>query len=453
MKSKLIIKILLLVIVAALSIGMVACNNDGYVDVIDLPEDYDLSPQGKIKVSTYLRTGADSEMVLDKWIRSYNDRYPNVVVKPEIIAWGDFPTKIAAGDIGDVYYTAECDVYNYAIKGKAAMPLDAYIDLMKIDITQIYTGLYDLGCYNGYLYMCPSDLSQNVLYTNVTALEESGLSRPPIDWSWETFREYCQRLQRVEADGTYSQVGLLWGQEFGNCHIFLSGWGGKWCDTVNKKVYLYSDSKVLEGYSEMMDLIAKGYMCVSGLKGEIGAKYANVTKPTGFVFTLGTYINRVQLFEQYKEMGVRLDVTSYPCTPVVRVINGGATGFMAYSKTKNPDAAATFALMLLTDEGQEAYNDSLGGGIPITKHNIEKGNWRIPYADKDFNYDAFVCFPEAFCASWATCFVPPEIAKILETHLNDIATKYFANEMDYRDCLSAAEKAVNEKWATLYGES
>ena len=131
---------------------------------------------------------------------------------------------------------------------------------------------------------------------------------------------------------------------------------------------------------------------------------------------------------------------------------GEAFGYMVYSKTKNPDAAATFALFLLTLEGQKAFNNVIGGGIPCTREGIASGVWRIPYPEGTFNYDAFLVYPEAFCACWSECYVPPEISKIINESLMVVVANHLNNKKDYKDALRELEQTANERWETIFEE-
>lgn len=449
---KKIIRIVVFALLVCLLIPVTACKRDEYVVPV-LPEDYEVDPSGRIKVSTYLRSGKDSEIALDNWIKEYNDKYPKVKIRKEIISWGDFPVQVASGDIGDVYYSSDVDVYKYAIQYKAAMPLDAYVENLNIDITALYTSVYDLGCYNGLLYMVPSDISQTVYYTNTTLLEQEGLSLPPMDWTWDDLLEYCSRIRKENEDGTYSQTAIyIEGAQ--TCYFmpFFSGWGGKWVDSVNKKVNFVSDEKVLKGVGQIFELIDKGYASADNLRGEIATKYKGLQYPQNYAFyPVILWQSRVTLWNMHEELGLKMDVSPVPKTPVLAV-SGDVFGYIAYSKTKNPDAAATFSLFLLSQEGQVAFNNRVGGGIPCTKEGIESGIWRIPYEESEFRYDAFTVYPEAFIASWAECYVPPEIAEIINKYIATIIPEHYTNTRSYDNTLKALEQQCNETWAELYNE-
>ncbi len=451
MKGK-IARIILIVLATLLLVSVVACKTN---EPLPIPEefadDYVISPKGRIKANTYLRSGEQSELAFSKWIQAYSEEYPDVVVKPEIIQWSDFGLRIASGDIGDVFYGCESNVYDYAITHRAAMPLDSYIDRLGIDVQQVFTGLYDLGCANGYLFMVPSDLCPAVYYTNVSMLEEEGISMPDLNWTYDDFKDICRRVQKTEADGSYSQIGLSLDGSFEQYVPWFTGFGGHWVDKVNKKVMLSSDEKVLEGLSEIVALIQQGYLKVPGLTGEVGAKFANISTPANYAFQMGTYISRITYKQAFDELGLKMNVTCIPKMPT-RVIYGGCTGFFVYSKTKNPDAAATFALYLLKDDGQRAFNSSYGGGVPTTKACYNDDYWRFPFSEEEFNYDAFICYPEAFVGNWPNVYVPTEVATPLYEFASKWLTNHFSNRVDYKDTIRETEKKCNELWAKLYNE-
>ena len=76
MQAKKLIRWIALAVVLCMTIGLIACNGGGgYVDP-ELPEGYDVTPSGKIRVSMWLRSGESSEIALDNWIKVYNQKYP-----------------------------------------------------------------------------------------------------------------------------------------------------------------------------------------------------------------------------------------------------------------------------------------------------------------------------------------------------------------------------------------
>jgi len=452
------IKWIALALVIAMGLSLLACNDDGYVEPV-LPKDYQVKPSGRIKASMYLRSGAESEIALDKWIKVYNEKYPDVKVRKDIIEWAQFPVQVASGDIGDVYYASSGDAYTYAIKYKAAMPLDAYIENLDIDVQQVYSLVYESGVYNGLLYVVPSDITRSVFLVNVSALREAGLEKPTNEWTWDQLvNEYCPALHKVNADGTLAQVGLFV-EAYGEAmplFYFFHGWGGEAYDRVNKKTHFYSDEKVVKGIKALVDLISKGYATTTGLTGEVGAIHANLRDPQDYGFKYAHHAgmlwqDRIKNRQTYQELGLEMDVVCPPLSPT-RACPGGVFGYVVYSKTKNPDAAATFALELLSFDGQVAFNSIVGGGIPTRRDAGATDTWRLPFETSEYNYDAYTVYPEAFCSGWGTGGVPPELNEIIERYIHTMIPDHFNNKRSYTDTLAMLERLCNEKWAEIYTE-
>lgn len=453
-----IVRAAVLLIVFVLGASLLACNRQDYVTP-ELPDGYEVNPTGKIKASFYLRSGTESEIAIDKWIKVYNEQYPNVKVKKDIIEWSQFTVQIAAGDIGDVFFTGNVTCAEVVTKYKAAMPLDAYVENLNIDVQQVYTSIYDGGIYNGLLYVVPSDITRSVFLVNVSALREAGLDKPKNDWTWDDLvNTYCPALHKVNPDGSLAQVGI-----FVECYgealpleFFFEGWGGKLVDTVNKKTHFYSDEKVVEGITQIIDLIRKGYATTTGLRGEIGAIHANLRDPQDYGFKFAhhggmLWQDRIKDKLSYNELGLEMDVVCPPLTPV-RYIPGGGFGYFVYSKTRNPDAAATFALTLLTYDGQVAFNSIVGGGIPTRKDVGLTDVWRLPFDQSEYNYDAYAVYPESVGGGGWRGTLPPELVEIVERYVHTFVVDHLNNVRDYKDTLSKIETLCNEKWAELYTE-
>ena len=110
------------------------------------------------------------------------------------------------------------------------MPLDAYLEPLGINVSQVYSGIYDLGVVNGRLYMASRDHNHIVLMTNMDALNAEGLDLPPADWTWENFvNDYGPQVTKTNEDGTFEQVAMYLQLDWDPIYIpFMEGWGGKW---------------------------------------------------------------------------------------------------------------------------------------------------------------------------------------------------------------------------------
>lgn len=322
----------------------------------DIPEGYDVNVSGHITVTYPLASVDQDKLSLSYFSKEFMKKYDKASVTLDFSS-GDTNARIAAGDIGDVFFMWEENVYPLGVENLALMPLDAYLEPLGIDKDNVYSGIYDLGVAKGVLFMAARDHTHIVLYYNATAIEEEGLPTPPDDWDWEEFKDYCRKLTKIEEDGTYSQVGATWNGAYGPHLIpFLEGWGGSWYDEINKKITLVSDELVLKGFEEQIKAMEEGFLLPHNASSapEISKKYSRLAFED-YIFRDGVFPTLTSTGKQYDTKGIKWNIANWPRFPVHKV-GTGATGFGVYNRTKRPDTAAAFALFLYTDEGQRAYN-------------------------------------------------------------------------------------------------
>ena len=450
MKAIRYLKTYVCVFISLLFIFSIGCDT-GEVHDGDLPPDYTANITGHITVSypMHLATDEESKLSLNNFARSFMLKYDQATVSIDFSDYSNKEVRIASGDIGDVYFMGEEETYTNAITHSAIMPLDAYLEILGIDVSNVYSGIYNLGLADAKLYMVPRDHNHIILYYNVNALDEQGLNTPQDDWTWEEFKGYCKKLTKENDDGTYSQIGAAWHVTWGpNLIPFLEGWGGKWFDSVNKKVSFVSDENVLKGFSELINAIEDGLVFPQAASGNWTRKYTRLEQDD-CVFLVGVYPSIYSVGQQYAAKGVKWNIANWPQFPVHRV-GTGATGFGVYNRTKRPDTAAAFVLYLFTDEGQRAYHDQIGGSVPLTKNLAQEDFWRIPYPKEEINYDAFISFPEADTVGKFQCRLPDSVASIITSRIDNVISAHFSGTRDYVDSLTELERLATEKWETLY---
>lgn len=447
MKLKQYFKTFACVFLVLLFMTLGACNR-GEIQTGDVDPDYVANVTGHITVSYPLATDEESKLSLRYFAQAFMSKYREATVNLDF-SMGNTDARIASGDIGDVFFIWEEDTYTYAIENKVLMPIDAYLEVLGIDISNVYAGVYDLGTADGRLYMAARDFTQHVIIYNATALEEAGLATPPADWTWEEFKEYCRKLTKEEADGTLSQIGAGWNGANPPILIsFLEGWGGKWYDTVNKRISFISDDKVLKGFSEQIEAMEEGILKPTGISGAKAEKYSRLSFENT-IFRSNVFPGMHNAGMQYEALGLKWNLANWPRYPVHKV-GAGATGFCVYNRTNAPDTAAAFALYLFTDEGQRAYNGQVGGSVPLTKKLANEDFWKVPYDPNEINYDAFISFPEAATVGKFHCRVPNAVANLIVDNIEDVFKRHFAGQQDYYDSLAALETLANEKWQTLF---
>jgi multiple sugar transport system substrate-binding protein len=437
------------VFLVLLFIVLSGCSR-GEVQSGDLPPGYKANVAGHISVTYFLAADDESKLSLSYFAQAFQDRYKDATVNLDFSTGDNRDARIASGDIGDVFFCWEDEIYRYAVENKVLMPLSAYLEVLDIDISNVYSGIYDLGVADGQLYMAARDHTHIVLFYNATALQEVGLDTPPEDWTWDQFKEYCRQLAREEDDNTITRVGAGWDVTYGPHLIpFLEGWGGKWYDQVNKRVSFVTDEKVLEGFSEQIKAMEEFLLMPLGSSSSVAISSRYKVMNEDVVFQAGVFPGLHNTGLKYEVKGLDWNIANWPRFPTHRV-GTGATGFAVYNRTKRPDTAAAFALFLFTDEGQRAYNGQTGGSVPLTKNLSQEGFWRQPYDPDEVNYDAFVSFPEADTVGKFHCRVPNSVANIITQRMLNVFVRHFNGSQSYYDSLKEIEQMANEKWQELF---
>ena len=179
----------------AMLVGFVACNRNPEQSG-DVPPGYKPNVVGEITFTIQVNN-EEEKLSPDAFIRAFEKMYPDAKVNRDYNV-GQIEARIASGDIGDVFHFAEEHTYTYAVTHRALMPLDAYLEPPGINVSQVYSGIYDLGVVNGRLYMASRDHNHIVLMANLDALHAAGLDLPQNDWTWEEFKvNYAPNLVKL----------------------------------------------------------------------------------------------------------------------------------------------------------------------------------------------------------------------------------------------------------------
>lgn len=460
---------------AILILAACGCKNkvkaDGILDEGEVPV-----PEGKVRLQYQLAaTEADKRSVND-WIAAFTKMYPKVKVTPEFSTSVNVPAQISSRTIADVFFFWETDVYNYAVSQEALMPLDYYAEAYGIETGEVFNAIYDMGVINGKLYMVMRDYNHIVLVYNKDIINGAGLADPQSleksgDWTWDTFKSYCEGITNMDDSIENPNVGCALRLGYAPLYIpVLEGWGGKWFDTANKKVSFIDDEKVLEGINEMVTFVQSNNCCFrsasdSGLSAnsiqatESQRSYSGyeglLTTNVGFFDT--EFPNFASIGDKFDQQGTSWDVISMPKYPTHKV-GTGATGFGVFAYTKNPHAAAALCLSLYTPAGQKAYNGQEGGSVPNVKSLADDSFWRVPYPDASVdaddpdakNYFAFTSFPEADTYGRVECVLPPEIATIVRTYMTNVIPDAVNGVRAVDVTLQELQTTANEKWAQIY---
>lgn len=426
----------------AVVVGFTACG--GYNIPHHTPHQYQIAVEGNVTLSVKATT--QKEMLsYHAFIKEFENTCPEASVSLDTLG-GDLDARIASGDIGDVF-VFNADRLSHLVETRTLIKLNLYASHLGFDFSNIYSAAYDAGTYSGGLYMVSVDYARLSLVANKDALSEEGLDLPSNDWTWREFREdYAQKLVKINEDGAYSQVPMFLDLNWDLVYIaFMEGWGGKWYDTVNRKISLLSDEDVLSGITEMFEAADEGYLYPTG---KITSDYDGLEK-SDYVFHQMLYSNLKDYGEEYDGLGVDWDIASFPLLPTPKV-GTYITGAGVYCRTKRPDTAAVLALFFNTEEGQKAFHGEKGGGVPVFKTFEKSDFWRKRESSwEGKNMDAFICYPEYDTVGHLSAKVPEGVADLIKTPWSLMLEQYFNGTKHFMDWLDEIEREASEYWQKL----
>lgn len=439
--------VLLLVLITTFS--MLACAKPPMVSVDELTKAEESGKaEGEITF-TYspAATSADYKQAADKFVTEFEKKYTDVKVERDYTVTTD--NRIASAEIGDVFYFAEVQTYKYAVKDKALLPLDGFIEKFGINQSDVYAGIYALGLVNGRLYFVPRDYNQIALIYNKSAITEAGLSaQVKPEWTWDEFKVICEQLYDEEGDYYPISLNLAYSPVY---VPFFEAYAARnaWCNTTEKKITFMDESgDILRAIGDALDMASKYQVLIPQVNDS-----ADELKGKEAIFTTTVYPNVQSAGKQFDNREIDWDLINMPLFKNPS-FGCGASGVGVFSRTQNVTAASALALFFLMPEGQRAFNSGTGGSVPLLKSLDQEGYdaWKYPNDEawSQKNWDAFVYLADtASTPGQVNCRMPIEVADAIEEDIAKIFKKELTGVQGYRDGFAALEQKCNEIWQKL----
>ena len=459
---KLFIRTVLVILSAALLTGAAACSKrpiqTGEVDQDLTVEELDI--RGEVTFTENNTGGTEQDRLAAKaFISAFQKAYPNVKVRYEEVPVNGFDARISAGDIGDVFWGDASNMHNYQINHNALMPLDSYIKPLNIDLGQVFSGALEAGKVNGRLYMAPRNIGEHILIYNEEIPEAEGITfDKTVAMPWEDFKAICRTMTHFdEQSGRFTQVGAslkVWWHPI--WQVFFRGFGGKWIDPKTHTVTIADSTEVMQGINELFDAINQGWLypedIAGSIGGELGEKFRGITNTYAQACfkNFGDLSWTTSYGLAYDSIEVRWDFCPFPALPT-HTVSTGATGYLVYNRTRNPNAAAALALFFLTEPGQRAYNGQTGGNVPLLKSLAYDDFWHLQGTDwSDKNYDAFVSYPDETLPASVITQAPQDVANLFSTDaMQQLFIKVLSGSKSVETAFMELQTKANEKWSTI----
>lgn len=151
----------------------------------------------------------DGSYVEENVTKEFTKKYPHINVEFQLITDNDaaeYLTKtdlmVAAGDDIDILVYPRLDYLADRAKRGMLAPLDDYFKAEGL----VYDKLFNINtAVDGKIYAIPNDATINFVMINKKYLDEAGLPIPPLDWTWDDYRDYAKAM--TKGDGQNKRYG------------------------------------------------------------------------------------------------------------------------------------------------------------------------------------------------------------------------------------------------------
>ncbi|WP_127594278.1 ABC transporter substrate-binding protein [Paenibacillus lautus] len=310
---------------------------------------------------------------LDKSIKIFNEKHPNVEVKVTYTPWADYWTKLKtslAGNSGpDVYWMNGPNFHSYASSG-LIKDLSPLIEQSGLD-TSVYTeALFDMYTYQGKLHGLPYFQDSVGLFYNKELFDKAGLPYPDDTWTWETVEENAAKLTD-KSNGIYGYITPIDSQI--GYYNYIAQAGG-FVISDDKKTSGYDTPEALSAFKWQQSLIEKGYS--PNAQQQLETKSRQLFGSGKAAMFPGISVNSPEL---YKLLGDKLGVAVLPAGKEKASIVHGLS-WAINGKTKVEQESWELIQILSGKEGQELLADS---GFSMPAYKGTEGGWlkSIPSLD------------------------------------------------------------------------
>jgi multiple sugar transport system substrate-binding protein len=181
------------------------------VEVTAVPEPTE--PPEPVTITYFTFSAAPDHLEdLDQMVQIFEEAHPNIKIKVETAAWGEYFTKlqtlIAGGAAPDVFELNYENFVSFASKG-VLLDLSAMAEADgDFDQTIFYPRAYNAFNFNGLQLGLPATFSTVVLFYNKDLFDAAGLDYPAEDWTWDDAVAAATELTDADAGiwGLFSPV-------------------------------------------------------------------------------------------------------------------------------------------------------------------------------------------------------------------------------------------------------
>ncbi len=175
--------------------------------------------------------GAASDNMLKSWIKSFESIHPNITIKPEILPWDNYWSKLqtttAAGNAYDLVGMCSCMAGSYYNKN-VFVDLSQFPDYSNVT-QQLLPGPQQSHTWNGKHYAVPIGLEVSNIGYNQDLFKAAGVRYPDptTSMSFADFESMAQKLLKKDSSGKVTQYpfhnGGIGGWFYWETFVYMEG--------------------------------------------------------------------------------------------------------------------------------------------------------------------------------------------------------------------------------------
>jgi multiple sugar transport system substrate-binding protein len=306
--------------------------------------------------------GPSKDNAMKDWLGTFTKANPNIIIKPEILSWGDYwsklQTTVAGGNAWDIVGMAGGNAAPYFDQG-ALLDLSQFSDLQ--DATKnLLQSAVQMTNWKGKQYALPVGIYVLMLGYNKSLLQKAGIPFPdpttPMEFSH--FMEIGAKLS-IKSGSQYSQYAININDLDTLYANFILMEGGQVYDTpVNPKKLVLTDpanaAAALKGIADYQNLFTQNLAVPYAQMGNGAFGAGDIDS----LLTNKVAFSRVVLgdFNQIVQQNLTTQIGVTPLFAIngKQVTSGNANSFGIFANSKHPNEAWTF-IKWATSAGQRGF--------------------------------------------------------------------------------------------------
>jgi len=326
---------------------------------------------------------------VEQWKKDY---CPGAAVEISVHPWEEYWNTLdseaanpSEGDLPDIFNMSQDHFFYYA-SNNALLDLQPYFDAEHVDTSAWSPGMVDPYRYGNdfHLFAGPVNWDTVVIFYNKDMFDAARLLYPTASWTWDDFAADAQALTHPSA-GVYG-AAVYSGYQAGYANWIASTGIPPVVGAARTQCTL-RERRSLDALNYLKGLFDAGYMPdVSTIGGPSADDAFNFWINGKVAMITGGSWKLPDAISQAKFHWDVVQLPRYPETGDSRSIVH-SVGYVASSRTQQPDLAANLILFLVSDEGQRYFAQA--GGVAPANPSLQQA-WIDSFGDTDVNIQAFV---------------------------------------------------------------